>query len=136
MPVQFDEYERRADEVEWLPIRGSNAQKILSFLLAHPETGFTPSEIAEAVDVPVGSVGPTLQRLSEHGLVRHKEPYWAIEDDERIATYESVLRSMDALHDRYGDEGWADVDREAYEVDEAELEAWRERRTTDAERDE
>jgi hypothetical protein len=125
MPVRFDEYESYADDFEWLPRGGSNAHTILSFLLEQPEKGFTPSEIAAATDVPKGSVGPTLQRLHRRGLVRHKEPYWAIGEDDRIAAYEGMLQGLRSLHDRYGDDGWGDVDRTDYEVDEAELEDWR-----------
>lgn len=128
MPVRFDEYETRSSDFEWMPRPGSNAHAILSFLLEQPETGFTPSEIATATDVPKGSVGPTLQRLHRRDLVRHKEPYWAIGDDDRVAAYEATLHGLRSIHDRYGDDGWGDVDRKAYEVDETELEDWRARR--------
>lgn len=74
MPVRFDDYEDHTNDAEWTLQSGSNAHRIVSFLLDHPETGFTPSEIAAETDVPNGSV-PTLQRLHRHGLVRHKEPY-------------------------------------------------------------
>ncbi|MFB6205845.1 MAG: MarR family transcriptional regulator [Haloglomus sp.] len=103
MPVQFDEYERSAEQVDWRPTPGSNAATILAFLIRHRGTGFTPSEIAEETDVPVGSAGPTLQRLNERDLVRHQEPYWAAAEDDRIAAYESMLREMEALAD---DDAW------------------------------
>lgn len=124
MPVQFDDYDREADEVDWVLTEGSNAHTILSFLLDHPETGFTPSEIAEATGLPQGSVGPTLQRLHKRDLVRHKEPYWAISTDDRVAAYEAMLQSMEAITARGGEE-WAEIDRSEYEVDDEELEAWR-----------
>ena len=75
MPVQFDEYDSSDDGVEWAIRENSNAHRILALLLAYPDIGFTPSEIADATDVPKGSVGPTLQRLRERDLVRHKRPY-------------------------------------------------------------
>jgi DNA-binding MarR family transcriptional regulator len=124
MPVRFDEYERNADAVDWRPSPGSNAATVLAFLLGHPETGFTPSEIAAETGVPRGSVGPTLQRLRERGLVRHREPYWAVAEDDRIATYESMLRGMEALAD---DDAWSEVDAAEHTVDESELAEWRER---------
>lgn len=125
MPVQFDEYEAHFSEADW-PIReGTNAYRILSFLLERPDTGYTPSEIAEETAVPQGSVGPTLQRLKARGLVRHKEPYWAAPSDDQLATYEGMLLSLESMDDRYGDEGWAAVDRSKHEVSEEELEAWR-----------
>lgn len=123
MPVQFDQYEAHAAGNDWPVREGSNAHRILRFLLEHPDTGFTPSEIAEATDVPHGSVGPTLQRLEARDLVRHKEPYWAAARDDRLAAYEGMLLSLDALADR--DDGWAAVDPTDHELTPAELEAWR-----------
>ncbi|MCU4742931.1 transcriptional regulator [Halobacteria archaeon AArc-m2/3/4] len=135
MPVRFDEYVEQADSLEWTPKPESNARTILSFLFEHPETGFTPSEIATATGIPEGSVGPTLGRLREFDLVRHEEPYWAIGDDDRIAAYEATLQSLATLDDQYGDEGWGTVDRREYEVDEDAVAEWRERRR-EAETDE
>lgn len=130
MPVQFDDYEAGAEDADWTVTEGSNAYEILSFLIEHPDTGFTPSEIAEATGIPKGSVGPTLQRLHERDLVRHKEPYWAIGDGDRVTAYETMIRSMEAIHDREGGE-WADVDPEEYAADEDELDDWRERQRSD-----
>lgn len=125
MPVQFDEYEARADGVD-RPVReGSNAHRILTFLLDHPDTGFTPSEIAERTGVPRGSVGPTLQRLAARGFVRHKEPYWAAPTDARLAEEAGMLASLQALAETGAQDGWADVDPSEYEVSDAELAAWR-----------
>ena len=105
MPVDFREY----DPDERLRLtEGSNAHQILAFLAAHPETGFTPKEIAEATDIPRGSVGTTLTRLGERGLVRHKEPYWALGADDRLAAYEGMLHGLKAASDRFGDEDWGD----------------------------
>lgn len=130
MPVHFDEYEEHADDIDISISGGSNAGTIVAFLLDHPDTGFTPTEIAEATDIPEGSVGPTLQRLRRHDLVRHKEPYWAIADDDRLAAYEAMLHSMAAESDT-GSE-WADIDSEDYVADQDELAAWRDRqRNTD-----
>lgn len=126
MPVTFDDYERQSDEVDWTITEGSNAHAILSFLLENPETGFTPSEIARATDLPNGSVGPTLQRLEDRDLVRHREPYWAIATGDRIAAYEAMLHSMAATATGETDE-WSGVDPQDHEVDPDELEGWRER---------
>jgi len=40
--------------------------------------GFRPSELAEELYIPHGSVGITLRRLEQRGFVRHKGDYWAI----------------------------------------------------------
>jgi hypothetical protein len=73
----------------------------------------------------MGSVGPTLQRLEDRELVRHKGSYWAIARDDRLAglvSTLSTLKSMDGLDD------WGDVDWEAQAADQDEMEAWREAR--------
>lgn len=74
MPVDFESY-RPTD----LPSDGTNGRRILEFLAKNPDTGYRPSELAEELDIPRGSVGTTLRRLERRGLVRHKGPYWAID---------------------------------------------------------
>ena len=126
VPINFDEDTASDDLENWLR-PDSNSYLILSFLAAHPETGFTPTEIHDQVDIPMGSVGPTLQRLEDRGLVRHKGSYWAIASDDRLAGLTSTLATMQSMDD-LGDRD--DVDWEAEAADEDELEAWRERRRT------
>ena len=106
MPVRFDEYAALDHEFDPALREGSNGHRILSFLAAYPEQGFTPKEIHEAIGVPLGSVGPTLQRLKERDLVRHREPYWAIGEDDRVGTYVGMLNSLKTVDDRYGAESW------------------------------
>jgi len=76
--------------------------------------GFTPSEVREATDLPRGSVGTTLRRLAKRGHVRHKEPYWAI-DDAGIEAYETVLTSVRTVEDSTPYD-WADTDPDAYRI--------------------
>jgi DNA-binding transcriptional ArsR family regulator len=92
MPVDFDEYDAANTDIEWALDPESNAYAVLAFLPRNPETGHTPKEIHEATDVPRGSVGTTLKRLEDRGLLRHKEPYWAV-DRAGIETDEAVLTS-------------------------------------------
>ena len=96
VPITFDDYEPTDDRIDWAIDPSSNAYTILAFLGEHPGTGFSPKEIHEATDLPRGSIGTTLSRLEERGLVRHKEPYWAI-DRQGIATYEAVLTSLETV---------------------------------------
>jgi DNA-binding IclR family transcriptional regulator len=70
MPVDFESYQPND-----LPDAGTNGRRILEHLAQHPELGFTPSELAEELEVPRGSVGTTLSRLKERGLVRDKGEY-------------------------------------------------------------
>lgn len=108
MPVRFDEYVDIDHDFDPMLREGSNGHRVLSFLADHPGQGFTPKEVREATDVPKGSVGPTLQRLKERDLVRHSEPYWAIEEDDRVGTYVGMLNSLKTVDDRYGTESWAE----------------------------
>ena len=73
MPVDFESYHPSN-----LPNEGTNGRRILEHLAQYPELGFTPSELADELDISRGSVGTTLSRLEERGLVRHKGEYWAI----------------------------------------------------------
>jgi len=102
MPVRFDEYDPDENRIDLS--EGTNANRILSFLLENPEYGFTPKEIHEATDVAQGSVSPTLLRLEDHGLVRHKGDQWAAASDEKIAAYQSTHVSLDAIADRHSDD--------------------------------
>jgi DNA-binding transcriptional ArsR family regulator len=109
MPVDFERYDPDDAEGRIRLTGGTNAQTILEFLVARPERGFTPKEISEATGVPRGSVGTTLARLEERDLVRHKEPYWAIgEDDDRLAAYEGMIHGLEAIDGRAGDDEWGD----------------------------
>jgi predicted transcriptional regulator len=114
MPVDFDEYRAERAENGDLPIDpDSNAFRILSFLAEHPELGFKPSEIRARVDVPRGSLNPTLARLEERGLVEHEPPYWSAGDDDRLSAIAGIMHSMEAFEDRYGDDefdGWHESD--------------------------
>lgn len=112
MPVEFGSYEPSRGRLDLS--EGTNAGTILAFLADHPGLGFSPKEIHEATGVARGSVGPTLRRLAEHGLVDHKGDYWAVADDDRLARIVGVALSMDAVEERLGDDwygrnpDWAD----------------------------
>lgn len=106
MPVPFDTYDEENGRMDLS--EGSNAWTILAFLGEYPDQGFTPTEIHEATDIAYGSVGPTLKRLEERELVRHKEPYWAIGHDDHLATYAGMRSSIDAIEERFGPEDPAD----------------------------
>lgn len=123
MPVDFRNYDPDSDETPLRLTEGSNAYAILQFLVSNPSQGFTPKEIAEATDVPRGSVGTTLTRLLDRDLVSHKEPYWAIGDDDRLATYSAMLHGLEAAAgaaDDWGDWEETAVDPRGRDVDDAE----------------
>lgn len=114
MPVEFDEYRNRRGSTGELSIEpDSNAHKLISLLAEHPDLGFKPSEIADRVDVPKGSINPTLSRLADRGLVEHEPPYWSAADDDRLAAISGTMYSMHAFEEHAGDDefdGWHESD--------------------------
>lgn len=77
MPIPKERFETIAEE----SIRpGSNAERIMHFLVEHDDFAFSMTEIAEGAEIPQGSVGPTLQRMKEDGLVEHRANYWRVSD--------------------------------------------------------
>ncbi len=118
MPVEFDEYRERSQSNGLSIDPDTNAYKVLAFLAEHPDLGFKPSEIREHVDVPAGSINPTLSRLRERGLVEHEAPYWSASDDDRLSAIAGTMYSMKAFEDHYGDddfEGWHETDADPRE---------------------
>ena len=112
MPVDFETHEPGTPRVDLS--EGTNARQLLAVLLATPTVGYTPAELAAETDVPRGSVGPTLNRLEAAGLVRHKEPYWAAADDDRLAAATAAFIGIETAASSYSDdwyaqnEGWTD----------------------------
>jgi len=113
VPVDFEAYDPDEETRRLEFTDGSNAYEIVRFLAKHPERGFTPKEISEATGTARNSVGVTLSRLEDRGLVRHKEPYWAIGEDDRLAAYTGMHIGVQAATDRFGDEEWGDWEETA-----------------------
>lgn len=95
MPVDFESY--RPND---LPDEETNGRRILEFLADRPDLGFRAGEIAEALDVPRGSVGTTLSRLEERGFVRHKGEYWAV-DPEAFDAHAASAVGLRAIADAF-----------------------------------
>ena len=105
MPVDFETHEPGTPRVDLS--EGTNARRLLEFLLQHPGVGYTPAELATETEISQGSVGPTLQRLEAAGLVRHKEPYWAATDDDRVAAATAAFVGIEAIGSAFGDDWYA-----------------------------
>jgi len=86
MPVDFESYQPTD-----LPSEDTNGRRILEHLSDHPKLGFRPSELADELDIPRGSVGTTLRRLESRGFVRHKGDYWAIDPEAYDAQMASAI---------------------------------------------
>jgi DNA-binding IclR family transcriptional regulator len=67
--------------------KGTQPYRILQFLARNDEQAFTQTEIHEATEIKRGSVGAALSRLEDRGLVRHRGRYWAIAEDDRLASF-------------------------------------------------
>ena len=104
MPINIDRFEDEPEDI--LDIKeGTQPHAILTFLMGNDDQAFTQTEIHEATDIPRGSVGVVLSRLEERGLVRHRGRYWAISEDERLASYaaQQAAGSASTLDDYYGE---------------------------------
>lgn len=63
------------------------------------------TEIHETTGIKRGSVGAALSRLEDRGLIRHRGGYWAIDEDDRIASYAAKTQASSAsTADDYDDE--------------------------------
>ncbi|MFD1632422.1 MarR family transcriptional regulator [Haloplanus ruber] len=108
MPVDFETHDPGNSRVDLS--EGTNARRLLEFLLKTPTVGYTPAELAAETGVPRGSVGPTLNRLEAAGLVRHKEPYWAATEDDRIAAATAAFVGVETTASAYSDDWYAQND--------------------------
>lgn len=114
MPITSDEFHAIDDGngPSMLDLTPDTTQgKLYRFLLQNADRAFRQREIVDAVEVPRGSVGPTLARLKERGLVEHRDRYWKIADAEHAVASAGVLaaRAADSL-----DGGFSDDDVESW----------------------
>jgi DNA-binding IclR family transcriptional regulator len=105
MPINIDRFDEEPTEVLDLQ-EGTQPYRILQFLAEHDDQAFTQTEIHEATEINRGSVGAVLSRLEDRGLVRHRGRYWAIGEDDRLASYAAQTRASSAstTDDYYGEE--------------------------------
>jgi len=113
VPISKDEF-RSIDE-DGLSLPGlapdTTQSTVYRFLLKHADQAFRQREVVDAVDVPEGSVGPTLNRLEEHGLAEHRDWSWTIADAEH-AVASAGLHGAATADDI--DRGFSDDDVEAW----------------------
>lgn len=104
MPISIDRFEEGPTDT--LEIQeGTQPHRILLFLAEHSDEAFTQTEIHEATGIKRGSVGAVLSRLEDRGLVRHRGRYWAIAEDDRLASYAAQhgASSASTNDDYYGE---------------------------------
>lgn len=105
VPINIDRFEEEPADVLDLQ-EGTQPYRILQFLATNSEQAFTQTEIHEATDIKRGSVGAVLSRLEDRGLVRHRGRYWAIAEDDRLASYVAQMQASPSStsDDYYGEE--------------------------------
>jgi predicted nucleotidyltransferase/DNA-binding transcriptional ArsR family regulator len=96
MPIDIDRF-KDEDALRDPP----TSERIIRFLIEHDDNAYTRGEIADAIDANPETVGTNLTRLKDRGLVRHREPYWAVTDDRE--------RAITTLRDRYDDAALTDL---------------------------
>ncbi len=104
MPISIDRFDE--DPIGALNLEeGTQPYRILQFLAENSDQAFTQTEIHESTGIKRGSVGSVLSRLEDRSLVRHRGRYWAIEDDDRLASYaaQTQASSTSTTDDYYGE---------------------------------
>ncbi|WP_206425122.1 helix-turn-helix transcriptional regulator [Halosimplex salinum] len=102
MPISRDEFQRVDEDGPPVPDLSAETTQgtVYRFLVEHGDRAFRQREIVDRVDVPAGSVGPTLHRLERHGLVEHRDRFWAVAD----GSTESVVAPVDDGSSHGGEE--------------------------------
>ena len=105
MPISIDRLDDEPAEVLDLQ-EGTQPYQILQFLAEHSDQAFTQTELHEETGIKRGSVGAALSRLEDRGLVRHRGRYWAIAEDDRLASYAAQMgaSSSSTTDDYYSEE--------------------------------
>lgn len=100
MPIDIETFDR---ESGFAPDE-THAERVVRFLRRNDDRAFERGEIAEATGIDPDAVSAVLSRLKDRALVRHKPPYWAIGDPERLATATEFRRTLSALNETLGTE--------------------------------
>lgn len=105
MPISIDRFDDEPADVLNLQ-EGTHPYRLLQFLADHSDQAFTQTELHESTGIKRGSIGAALSRLEDRGLVRHRGRYWAIAEDDRLASYAAQVNASSAstTDDYYGDE--------------------------------
>ena len=111
MPISKDTFQSIDEDGPSLPDLSPDTTQgaVYRFLVDHADQAFRQRELVDAIDVPEGSIGPTLNRLEQHGLVDHRDQFWAIADAEHAVASAGLhgAATADDLDDGFSDE---DVD--------------------------
>lgn len=107
MPISIDEFESDDSEPA-----STNAERVVQFLAHNSDKAYKAVEIAREVNVNENSIHPVLNRLESRGLVRHREPYWAIGDLDAVRDAFVFSSTAGTLDRKLGEESrdeWLDA---------------------------
>ncbi|MFD1513428.1 MarR family transcriptional regulator [Halomarina rubra] len=93
MPISANRFEAIGEEGV---TPETNAEIITRFLLENHDQAWEQKDIVERTDVKQGSVGPTLKRLEDRGVVDHRLKWWRISDSYRTSEEAAVFVSETA----------------------------------------
>lgn len=100
MPIHRDSY---PEDVDLKP--GTTRSEIVVFLYQNLDFAYTPSEIAEELDIPKGTATTTLRRLHDRGYVGRIEQgyYHARDDRDDLRRYPRSVAETEALFTTHPD---------------------------------
>jgi response regulator of citrate/malate metabolism len=103
MAIDINEFEEAPGEALDLQ-EGTQPYKILMFLLENPNHAFATEEIASEAKIAMDTCRTVLHRLLDRDLVRHRGRYWALGEDDRLASYaaQTAASSASTTDDYYG----------------------------------
>ncbi|MFD1570530.1 MarR family transcriptional regulator [Halorubrum laminariae] len=101
MPVLLDDHD---PDLSLRP--GTTKSNVVAFLYRHPDWGYAPREITDALDIPRGTATTTLARLADEGYVGKTDDgyYHALDDRTDIRRYVASLDQVDRLFGRHRDD--------------------------------
>ncbi|WP_096393050.1 MarR family transcriptional regulator [Halorubrum trapanicum] len=94
----------------------NNTERIVLFLDESDDRAWKAATIADRLDLDTDVVSAILSRLKERDLVRHKESYWTITDDEeRLQAAYRFHRHHKNADGQYGEERLEEIKTEDME---------------------
>lgn len=84
---------------------GTTKSDIVKYLYQHPEWGYSPKDVTEALNIPRGTATTTLKRLYDDDYLGKTDDgyYHALDDREDIRRYVSSLDQTHRMFDHHRD---------------------------------
>lgn len=101
MPIHRESH---PEDVDLKP--GTTKSEIVEFLFRNLELAYTPSEIAEELDVPEGTATTTLRRLHDRGYVGRMADgyYYGLNDRDDLRRYVHAVAETKGMSDTHPDD--------------------------------